>query len=745
MDSTAVSATSRVSSSSSAEPLATVPAPYAAATGGLLVVHDGSSPSTVELVDRLRQARFVVREGALADAPAVIDRGDFDAVLLDASPGLDAALQLATTIRASYPASVLPLVALAPPLDAAERQRGFDAGVSDWLDLPADIAIAQRRLTTLAELRRLRRRNAMEHNRLGAELSARSLRLNGLIETCIALSMSRERGPLLQRLLGEGRHLLNCDGGTMYMVTDHGTLRFEMRTRSDTLPAQEIPLHDAATGRPNENYASVYTALHNCSVRIDDVYAEKRFDLSGTRAFDKASGYRTVSMLTVPIAPRGGTPIGVLQFMNAIDAVSGAVVPFDPDAIALVEALAAQAAVALENLELLEAQRQLTESMIRVLASTIDAKSPHTGRHCERVPDLAMRLAEAACRESEGPLQHFAFRSEREWEEFRIAAWLHDCGKVTTPEFVIDKGSKLETLHNRIHEIRMRFEVLHRDAEIARLRAQQAGRWSDADEAAHRDALAALQQDFAFVARCNLGDEALPPEADDTLARIAARRWVRHFDDRLGLSSAELAARAGEPPAPLPCSEPLLADRPHHIVPRPPAERPDPAFGFRMDVPEHLYHRGELYNLRVASGTLTAEERYKINEHMVHTVMMLERMPFPKHLRRVPEYAGTHHERMDGRGYPRRLDAAQLPVPCRIMAVADIFEALTAVDRPYKAPKPLSEALGLMRRMAGSHIDPDIYNLLLRSGVYLDFARQHLQAGQIDVDDPTPFLVPAHA
>ncbi len=710
-----------------------------AAVGGILMVQGAAAQAPDSLVAGLRRARFVVRDCAAADALATVDRGDWDVVVLDAQSGFDAALALAAAIRARYPATVLPIVMLGAQSPASDQQRAFDAGASDWINCPADVADVGRRLSTLAELRRLRRKSAMEHNRFGAELSSRSLRLNGLIETCIAMSMSRDRSALLQQLLSEGRHLLNCDGGTMYMVTDDGMLRFELRTRSDPLPAEQIPLHDRETGRPNENYVSVYTALHNCSVRIDDVYAETRFDLSGTRAFDVASGYRTVSMLTVPIAPRGSAPIGVLQFMNAIDPFTGAVVPFDPEAGALVEALAAQAAVALDNMELVDSQKQLTESLIRVLATTIDAKSPHTGRHCERVPDLAMRLAQAACDASDGPLKHFAFRSEREWEEFRIGAWLHDCGKVTTPEYVIDKATKLETIHNRIHEVRMRFEVLQRDLEIERLRAQLAGSWSDAQQTAHDEALARLQQDFEFVARCNVGDEALEDDAAAKLARIGAQRWTRHFDDRLGLSAGELDSRAAEPLRPLPCSEPLLADRPRDIVARPDVEQLDPAFGFRMDVPEHLYNRGELYNLSVRNGTLTVEERYKINEHMVHTVMMLERMPFPKHLKRVPEYAGTHHERMDGLGYPRRLGPEQLSVPSRIMAVADIFEALTAADRPYKKPKTLSQALAVMQRMAGTHIDAEIFNLFLRAGVYLDYARSHLDPEQIDVTDPTPF------
>jgi HD-GYP domain-containing protein (c-di-GMP phosphodiesterase class II)/DNA-binding response OmpR family regulator len=706
----------------------------------LLLVSTGTAQAPERFVQGLRGLRFAVRPCTARDLLAQLQQEDWDLLLLDAQSDVDQAIALVAAVRKVHQRDTLPIVVLGSQSQGHLRRAAFDEGVDDWMTQPVELADAARRLRTLADLGRLQRHRAAEHGFYRAQLSMRSARLNGLIETCILMSMSRDRAALLQQLLGECRHLLHCDGATMYMVTDQQTLRFELRTRSDPLPSMQIPLYDPNTGRPNENYVSVYTAIHNRSVRIDDVYSETRFDLSGTRAFDVGSGYRTVSMLTVPIAPRGGAPVGVLQFMNALDPVSGAIVPFEPDAVTLVEALAAQTAVALDNIELVESQKQLMESLIRVLANAIDAKSPYTGRHCERVPELAMQLAQAACQATDGPLKDFGFRSDEEWQEFRIGAWLHDCGKVTTPEYVIDKATKLETIHNRIHEVRMRFEVVRRDLEIARLQARLDGAWDDGREQAHRDALAQLDDDFAFVARSNVGGEAMEDADIVRLERIGERRWMRFFDNRIGLSEAELARRAAEPEQPSPCSEPLLADRAYDIIERPDEETLDPAFGFRMEVPEHLYNRGELYNLSVRRGTLTREERYKINEHMVHTVMMLEQMPFPKHLRRVPEYAGTHHERMDGKGYPRRLAADELSVPSRIMAVADIFEALTASDRPYKTPKKLSEALKVLQGMAGAHIDADIYNLFLRSGVFLDFARKHLAPTQVDVIDPTPFL-----
>lgn len=697
--------------------------------------------TTQGLLRHLRREPFDVAVCHPNQVVSALAEQAWDVLAIDAQASSGDALALTLDVRRSSPATTLPILIIATRVQLGTSAPALEAGANDWIAQPVQRGEVARRLSNLAGLGQLSRRHAAEQIRSRSEIAWRTSRLDALIETGMMMSMERDRGKLLRRLLDEGRRLLHCDGATMYMVTDEKTLRFELRTRDDALPSTQIPLFDATTGLPNENYVSVHTAVRNCSVLIDDVYSETRFDLSGTRAFDTASGYRTVSMVTVPISPRGGEAVGVLQFMNAIDPTTEQVVPFDRDAVGLVEALAAQAAVTLDNLALVESQKQLMESMIRVLATAIDAKSPYTGRHCERVPELALSLAQAACDATDGPLADFRFHSDEEWQEFRIGAWLHDCGKVTTPEYVIDKATKLETIHNRIHEVRMRFEVLGRDLEIAKLQSQLLGTWDDAEDASHRAAVERLADDFRFIARCNIGSEAMDLADVARLNRIGATPWVRHFDDRLGLSDGELERCAGEEARPTPCIEPLLSDRQRHIVPRGVEDELDPAFGFRMDVPEHLYNHGELYNLGIRSGTLAPEERYKINEHMVHTIMMLERMPFPKHLKRVPEYAGTHHERIDGRGYPRRLGAKDLSVPARIMAVADIFEALTASDRPYKQPKKLSEALAVLRKMAGQHIDPAIFNLFLRSGVFLTFAAKHLRPEQIDVADGTPFLV----
>lgn len=387
------------------------------------------------------------------------------------------------------------------------------------------------------------------------------------------------------------------------------------------------------------------------------------------------------------------------------------------------------------------AQRELMDSIIKLIAEAIDDKSAYTGGHCERVPELALMLARDASNSSLPAFRDFELDTEDQWREFRIAAWLHDCGKITTPEHIVDKGSKLETIYNRIHEVRTRFEVLWRDMEIDCLRRIAA---NPALEPACREQLARqreeLQEDFAFVAACNVGGEYLDETKLERLQRIANRTWQRHFSARLGLSPVE-ELRVPAAPETLPVTETLLSDRPEHIIEREQSTEYPPEMGIDMDIPDHLANLGELYNLSISRGTLTPEDRFRINEHMISTIKMLERLPFPEELGNVPRYASTHHETMKGTGYPRRLPGEQLSIPERLLAIADIFEALTASDRPYKKAKTVSEAIEIMHRMVlDEHIDRDCFELFLASGTYLRYARAFLTQAQLDAVDVSRYL-----
>ncbi len=675
-----------------------------------------------------------------------LDSGSFDLILLDIKmPHIDG-LEVIGLIRQKLSPAELPILVITGADSTDIRNAALLAGANDYLSKPIDPVEMSLRARNLLSIRTIHKANLAIQDNLEREVAMRTAKLDMLIENGLLMSMTRERSTLVRHTLFEGQRLLHCDAASMYVVTDQKSLRFVMRTREDEIVASEIPLYDVETGLPNERHVSTCCALRKKSVLIDDVYQETRFDLSGTRGFDAHSGYRTVSMLTVPMAPRGGDVVGVLQFINKLDLETGAVIPFPPDLVPLVEALAAQAAVTLDNLELIDARKAFMESLIHTIATAIDAKSPYTGRHSARVPELALMLAHAAHAATEGPLADFGFKTEDEWHEFRVGAWLHDCGKITTPEYVIDKATKLETIYNRIHEVRMRFEVLLRDAHIARLKDV-----ADGGDANHARAIfdgrkKQLADDFAFIAECNIGAENMSPAQKDRIAQIGKATWLRHFDDRLGLAHEELLRRQSMPYQPLPASQALLADQPFHLIGRGAGDVPDPSFGFKVDVPEHLYNHGEIYNLNVRQGTLTAEDRYKINEHMIHGIMMLERMPFPKALRRVPEYAGTHHETLTGTGYPRRLSAKDLSIPARIMVIADIFEALTSSDRPYKTPKKFSESLHILHSMKQKgNIDADLFDLFLTSGVHLQYAKKFLVPEQIDPVDISAYLGPVQA
>ncbi len=516
----------------------------------------------------------------------------------------------------------------------------------------------------------------------------------------VALSSERDSKRLLEMILLGAKEITNADGGTLYTVTDDNRLKFEiMRTDSlniamggttgKDIPFPALPIYKE-DGTPNTNMVAAYTVINDKPVNIVDAYEEEGFDFSGTRKFDANTGYRSQSFLTIPMKNHENEIIGVLQLLNAQKPDSKEVIPFSAENQQLVESLASQAAVALTNQNLIEGLKALFESFIEMIADAIDEKSPYTGGHCRRVPELAMMIAQAANATTNGPLADINM-SEKELYELRIAAWLHDCGKVTTPEYVVDKATKLATIFDRIELVDARFEILKAQAEIEMLRRQvetlQKGRpdripQMEVQLRAHKEQ---LDEDREFLRKANIGGEFMTQEHQDRVRAIGAYTYLNDKGERV----------------------PFLSDN-------------------------------EIYNLNIARGTLTNEEREIINNHIVVTINMLESLPYPKALRRVPEFAGGHHERMDGKGYPRGLTRDQMSVQARMMGIADIFEALTARDRPYKKAKTLSESLFILGKMKlDAHVDADLFDLFIREKVYLKYAEQFLEPDQIDVVDET--------
>jgi len=567
-------------------------------------------------------------------------------------------------------------------------------------------------------------------------------KLSRLVELGIAMAGEKDSDKLMEMVLMGAKELSNADGGTFYTIEEDQKIHFQiicndslnMKMGGTSGQAITIPPVNLISENDEPNLSNVvsYAVHKETSVNISDAYDTDSFDFSGTKIFDKMNGYKSQSFLTVPLKPRGGEVIGAIQIINAQDGETGNPIPFSEEIQSFVEALAAQAATALYNRQLLKAQEDLMDSLIHLIASAVDAKSPYTGAHCERVPELAIMLAQEACKASTGDLADFTFETKDQWREFEIGAWLHDCGKVTTPEYVVDKATKLETIYNRIHEVRARFEILLRDAEIEHLKSISHGIAPEVAKETFEKKKQELLDDYSFVADCNVGSEFMADEKIERLQNISKIKWMRHFNIQLGLSHEEAKRYADEPVEP--CEEDLLSDKSLHIIAR---ERDVDALykdcNFKIDVPTDLYNQGEVYNLSVKYGTLTDEERFKIKEHVMQTIVMLNQLPLPKHLKRIPEYAGTHHETLVGNGYPSKLDAKDLSIPARIMAIADVFEALTASDRPYKLPKTLSESIKILSSFKKkSHIDPVLFDLFLTSGVYKVYAQKFLTPDQID-------------
>lgn len=512
----------------------------------------------------------------------------------------------------------------------------------------------------------------------------------------IALSAEKDHSRLLELILVKAMEITNADGGTLYSRTDDQHLKFEILhnrsldvhkggTSGEEISFYPIALYDDE-GNPNNHMVAANAVISGKTVNIPDAYASEEFDFSGTRNFDNKMGYRSISFLTVPMTNHENDIIGVLQLINAIDQLTEEVIPFSKLDQQLVESLASQAAVTITNKNLIDAQKNLFDSFIQLIADAIDEKSPYTAGHCRRVPVLTNMLALAVNKVDKGPLKDFKLTDD-EIYELDVAAWLHDCGKITTPEYVVDKGTKLETIFDRIHLVDMAFEVLKRDAIIESLKSslRNIKNSDDIEQELSKNemlqnALETLTKERDDIRKYNVGGESISAKDIKRIEEIATRTYVNPEGKTINLLGEE-----------------------------------------------------EIQNLQIGRGTLSVREREIINNHVSVTIKMLESLPYPKHLTRVPEFAGGHHEKMDGTGYPNKLKKQEMSVQARMIAIADVFEALTASDRPYKKAMPLSQSLKILGQMKlDNHVDADLFDVFVNEKIYLEYANKYLGKDKID-------------
>lgn len=512
-----------------------------------------------------------------------------------------------------------------------------------------------------------------------------------LTQIGLALSAEPDIDRLLEMIVDEARRFTRADGGTLYIVDDDekellfsiaqtDSLNVRMGGSAGKITWPPIQLYNE-DGTPNYKNVSSYAALSGEVVNIDDIYNTENFDFEGTRRFDSSIGYHSQSMLVVPLRNHENDTIGVLQLLNAMDKTSGEAIPFSPECQRLTESLASQAAVALTNNRLIRDLQLLLESFFKSIATAIDEKSPYTGNHGRRVVELTIYIAEKINNTKEGPFKD-VFLNGNQMNELVMAAWLHDVGKIAVPEYVMDKSTKLESIYDRINLLKTRFEVIKRDIEIAYMRRGMTPFESSkvrSDNGSYEEELKSLEEDIAFIESVNKGSEFMSDEKIEKVKKIASRKWKINGEER------------------------------------------------------QLLTEEEVKNLCVRKGTLTEDEKNLINNHAALTYEILSQLPFPKKLRNIPHYAASHHEFINGTGYPKGLRGDDIPLQARILALADIFEALTAGDRPYRKGNTLSGAIKILDFMVKDNLlDKALFDLFIKEQIFLDYAKKELDPSQID-------------
>ncbi|MEM0955945.1 MAG: HD domain-containing phosphohydrolase, partial [Pseudomonadota bacterium] len=547
--------------------------------------------------------------------------------------------------------------------------------------------------------------------------------------TRAGVSFTRERdiANILEITLNTARKLTNSDGGTIYMLHEefaddpidpgklsHRELRFvalQNETMNTFLKGDDInvmpPVPLDIDGKPNLANVSAYCANTREMLNFDDVYHAEGFAFEGTRAYDEANHYRSQSMLVIPLEDHENNVIGVLQLINRREN-DGEISKYDEQDIELVQSVSFPAAASITTQRLIDEQATLFNAFVTVLAEGLGEKSPHTYNHIRRVAALGEALSESLHNWDEGLYQDIRFDKD-DMDEMRLAGWLHDIGKITTPEHIVSKQVKLQFVMDRFEMVAERFSSRLKDLRITalerKLEAQQAGADTAAMEAIDADyekQAQALEEKLQRLFKANRGGEFVTDEAKALINELAAEPVKRHFKADVVIDHGYPLVKSVE----------------------------------ATDEPGSLIDDWEAENLLIERGTLNQGERDAINLHADRSWRWLMALPFPRKQKRLPLYAGAHHEHLNGTGYPNGIDGKDMPIQSRILAIADIYEALVANDRPYKEPMRLSVAMDILGKMVKEHkLDGELMRIFLLSGDYMKFAEEHLDPAQIDEVD----------
>ncbi|MBU0925932.1 HD domain-containing protein [bacterium] len=505
-------------------------------------------------------------------------------------------------------------------------------------------------------------------------------KLEEIMKINLAFSSQHDKNKLLEDILTLTKNLTNADAGTLYIkskdeqylsfkVIQNDTLNIKMGGTKNDLNWPDLAIFQE-DGKVNNKMVAVVCANEKRIINVSDVYKTNKYKFEGTKDFDMKTSYRSKSMLVIPLINHENEVIGVLQLINKLK--NGVIINFNKLDEKIIISLASQAAMALTNMQLITSLEDFIDAFVSTIAKAIDTKSPYTSDHIVKVEKIALLVAKAI--HEDNTIYEKVKYNENDYKQIALAAWMHDIGKISMPEHIIDKSTKLEKIYDRIDLIQQRFEIIKLNKEIDFLK-------NLITKEEYENYIQEINNDFEFLKRINLGGEFMNDDDIKKLELISQKKYIKN-NEKFTLITED-----------------------------------------------------EFYNLSIKKGTLTKEEITIIRNHAQLSLDMISELPFPKKYKDVLNIACNHHEKLNGLGYPRGLKAEEISLEDRIMILADIFEALTASARPYKNAMTLSKVKNILISMANNgELDKDLINFFFNHRILDEYSKEELKSYQLDLE-----------